>query len=180
MAELSFKNKYLFGFKISNETKVLSLYALGLFIFPFLITQQLILGTLVNALLIKSAIDYNSKKVLTLSIVPSLAVLSSGYVFGSLTYHVIYMLPFIWVGNLVIMVLMRKLFVESKKNYFTSGLIAAVAKTIFLFSIAFVLMTQALVPAVFLTAFGIIQFITAIVGLIVVFVTKTVSKKFFN
>ncbi|MFA6065522.1 MAG: hypothetical protein WCW44_00790 [archaeon] len=172
MAELAFENKYFFGFKVSNENKVLFLYLLGLFIFPFLITQQIILGTLVNALLIKSSIDYKSKKILVLSIIPSIAVFASGYVFGSLTYHVVYMLPFIWIGNLIIMLIMRKLFTESKKNYLLSAIIGSMAKTIFLFSIAFILMTQSLVPIVFLTAFGIVQLITAIFGAIIVYISR--------
>ncbi len=178
MAELEYKSNYLFGIKVSNETKVLFLYSLGLFIFPFLITQQLILGTLINAFLIKSSIDYKSKKVLFLSVVPSIAVLASGYVFGSLTYHVIYMLPFIWVGNLVLMLIMRKLFVNSGKNYLFSALIGAGTKSILLFGIAFVLMTYTLVPALFLTAFGIVQFVTAMAGAIVVYATRLVQSSF--
>jgi len=178
MAELEYKNNYLFGIKVSNETKVILLYSLGLFIFPFLITQQLILGTLINALLIKSSIDCKSKKVLLLSVVPSIAVLASGYVFGSLTYHVIYMLPFIWAGNLVLMIAMRKLFVESKQNYLLSALIGASAKTMLLFSIAFVLMTYSFVPAVFLTVFGIVQFVTATLGAMIVYATRIVQSSF--
>jgi len=176
MEQLINKSKYLFGLNFENENKLILLYALGLFIFPFIITQQLILGTLVNALLIKSSTETKSNKVLLLSIVPSVAVLASGYVFGALNSQMLYMLPFIWVGNLVLMLLMRNLFTQSKKNYFVSAIIGASAKTIFIFSVVVLLFTQSLVPVLFLTAFGVIQLITAIAGATIVYVARVVWK----
>lgn len=156
----------------SRETKELTALGLVIFIAPFFLTNQLILGTIVNALLIKSAIDYKTNKVFLISFLPSLAVIINGFLFLGLTSQMIYILPFIWLGNISIMYLTRALFKMRKLNYFTSALISSAVKTLILFSAAFILFNLNLVPVLFLTTFGIIQFFTAMSGAILIFLTK--------
>jgi hypothetical protein len=161
---------------ISETHKTILAYGLVLFIVPLLPLNQLIIGTLVNALLIRAALTLKTKKVFALTLVPSIAVFTGGVLFGSLTGHTLLMLPFIWIGNLVLMLLMRKLFLGKQIRFMTSALVAASTKTFTLFGVAILLFSQGLIPALFLTAFGIIQFITALAGALLVLFEKHVRK----
>ena len=167
-----FKNKNLFNnnffVNLKNNEKLFLFYSLALFIVPIFITNQLITGTIVNALLISSAFRNSTKRIMILCAIPSIAVLSIGVLFGSLTHFVLILMPFIWISNFIITFASKKLFLQKKMNYFISTFASAVAKTIFLFTSVSILFYFALVPQVFLTAFGIIQLITAISGAIIV------------
>lgn len=170
------KNVYFTNTIFSKENKELVLFALLVFTTPLIVTNQLIVGTIVNALLIKSAIDYKSKKVFLLSLVPSAAVILGGILFTNLTSQVLLVLPFIWLSNFSLMFLMRKIFVQKKVNYLIASVISASVKTILLFSFTFVLFSNALVPALFLTTFGLNQFLTAMSGAIIIFASKKLTK----
>jgi hypothetical protein len=170
------KNTYLFENIFSKENKELLLFALIIFTIPLIVTNQLIVGTIVNAFLIKSAIDYKSKKVFLLSLIPSIAVISGGIIFGNLSSAVLFVLPAIWLGNFSLMYLMRKIFVEKKVHFLISSILSASVKTILLFSFTFVLFSTSLVPALFLTTFGLIQFFTAVSGAVIIFASKKITK----
>ena len=171
------KNFNLYSFIFEKETGQIFSSALILFILPLLPLNQLVLGTVVNALLIKNAITCKTKKVFILSLVPSLAAVTGGILFGGLTAQLLLVIPFIWAGNFAIMLLMRKLYAISKKEFFYSALASATAKTALLFTSVLILFTQALVPLLFLTVFGLNQFITAACGAVLVFTASWVSKK---
>ena len=173
------KHQNLFGHENKNREKwELLLYCTFLFGVPFFFTQQLIVGTIVNALLIKASIDYKLKKVIFLCLLPSISVLAGGLIFGSLTPQLLWMLPFIWLGNFVIVLATRKLFVERKRNFFASTLAGATAKTPILFTAAFALLQFSLVPTVFLLAFGVMQFATAESGAVIVWSHKSLKLKY--
>ena len=89
------------------------------------------------------------------------------------------MLPFIWMGNFVLMYLMRKLVVENKKKYFVSTFVSSICKNCILFLSAFVLVYVGLVPIIFLTMFGLMQFVTALSGAVLVYLVKKLSKQNF-
>ncbi|HNV01596.1 MAG TPA: hypothetical protein PKK60_04175 [archaeon] len=170
------KNVYFSNTIFSKENKELLLFVLLVFTTPLIVTNQLIVGTIVNALLIKSAIDYKSKKVFLLSLIPSIAVILGGILFTNLTPQVLFVLPFIWLGNFSLMFLMRKIFVQNKVNYLISSIVSASVKTILLFSFTFILFSASLVPIVFLTTFGLNQFLTAMSGSIIIFASKKLTK----
>jgi len=153
---------------LSTENKTLFSYGLILFLIPLFPLHQLIIGTIVNALLIKSAISMKTKNVFFLALIPSIAVATGGLLFSGLTSAMIYMLPFIWAGNVVLMLFMRKMFMHKKRNYLLASLAGATAKTALLFTAAFVLLAYSFGPVLFLTAFGIIQFVTAIAGAVLI------------
>ena len=184
MPGIYFKEKNNYGLfftnKYAGEAKLMALYGLVLFLVPFLSANQLIVGTIVNALLIKSAISVKSKNVYLLSIVPSIAAFSAGFLFGSLTHQVILMLPFIWAGNALLMVITRKFFVNGKKEFFYSNLLAGTIKTAALFLPAIALFTLGLAPTIVLTAFGIMQFATAQAGGAVAIAWNYTVKKTFS
>ncbi len=170
------KNAFVFKELFGKENKELILLGLLLFSAPLIVTNQLVIGTIVNALLIKSAIDYKTNVVYLLALIPSIAVFASGILFGGLTQQILFVLPAIWLGNFLLMFLMRKIFVHKKANYFISVFCSAGAKTIIIFSIVFALFSFELVPIVFLTSFGLIQFLTAISGASLIFLSKKLTK----
>jgi hypothetical protein len=149
---------------------------LFLFIFPLLPLNQLIVGTIVNAILIKSALSINSKKVFLLSLIPSSAVFFGGVLFANLTFQIALMLPFIWMGNFVLMFLIKKWIVENRGEYFVSTFVSSICKNFVLFSAAFVLVYFGLVPVIFLTMFGLMQFITAMSGAVLVYFFKEIKE----
>ena len=147
--------------KTTDEYIRLGVYATLLLIVPIFLGHQLFVGIIVNALLIISALEHSIKKMAILCLLPSLAVISTSFLFGGLTPVLLLMLPFIWIGNFIIVVLSKRLFLSKGKNYFLSTTMATIAKTIFLFISVVILFTLGLVPTLFLTAFGIMQLITA-------------------
>ena len=162
------KNLFLSRFKTRKEFLSITTYSFFLLLFPVIIVNQLILGTIVNALLIKSSLSYSLKRIALLCFLPSISVLATGFLFGNLSAQLLLMIPFIWLGNFTITFVSRKLFVEKKKNYFTSTFLAGVGKTILLLTSTSILLFFILVPAIFLTMFGINQLITAVSGAIIV------------
>lgn len=172
----TYKEEFVFLSTFKQEHLELFLYALGFFTIPLLPLNQLLTGTIINALLIKSAMDYETKKVYLFSIIPSTAVFLGGVLFGTLTPQILYMLLFIWAGNAVLMFLIRNL--ETPKiNFSKKVFIAGATKSGLLFVCAFILYTQALVPELFLYMFGIIQFVTVSAGAGFVFAQKKLLPK---
>ncbi|MCX6803088.1 MAG: hypothetical protein NTY48_00795 [Candidatus Diapherotrites archaeon] len=174
------KSLFYYSSTFANETKLVLLYGVALFLIPFFSTNQLIVGTIVNALLIGSALKVKSKKVFFLSIIPSIAAFSAGILFGGLNSQLLLMLPLIWCGNALLMLVIRRLGARKlKKNYFYSLLGGTTTKAILLFSGAATLFNLGAVPFIFLTAFGIVQFVTAISGGLIVKATQIIHAKLF-
>lgn len=96
---------------------------------------------------------------------PSVSVLSRGLIFGPFTPALAWMLPFIWMGNLVMCWIFKKM-KEGKDGKEDIGgiLIAAIVKAGLLFLAALVLFNFNVVPKIFLTSFGLMQFVTALLG----------------
>ncbi len=136
------------------------------FIIPFSLGHpQWLVGTIVNTCLFLAAIFLPKKFFLPLIILPSLGVLSRGIIFGPFTSFLVYFLPFIWLGNLILILSFKK---PCKKfhhfNYFISIFIAAISKYLFLLAIANLYFKFHFVPAVFLQTMGISQLLTALAG----------------
>ncbi|MBI5126964.1 hypothetical protein HZA76_00720 [Candidatus Roizmanbacteria bacterium] len=129
------------------------------FIIPFFVSgPQILTGSLVNCFLFLSA-AYSSKRTSSAVIfLPSIAALLNGLVFGKFTPFLAYFLPFIWIGNFI-------LISTYKKNpTFVGMILSALLKSLFLFIFAFVFFKLSIVPQIFLTAMGLFQFFTAIFG----------------
>jgi len=123
---------------------------------------QWLVGAIVNTCLFLTAIFLPKKFVLPLIIFPSLGVLSRGIIFGPLTMFLVYFLPFIWLANLVLISVFKKLFLYL--NYFFSVFLAATAKFLFLFMVANIYFELSLAPKIFLQLMGINQLLTALAG----------------
>ncbi|MEK7664636.1 MAG: hypothetical protein AAB361_00675 [Patescibacteria group bacterium] len=118
------------------------IFSLSFFVPFFLGHPQWLVGTIVNACLFLTAIFLPKKFFLPLIIFPSLGVLARGLVFGPFTPFLIYFLPFIWLGNLVLILI-------------------SAANIYFKFHI---------VPQMFLQAMGQNQLLTALAGGIISFI----------
>lgn len=161
------------------------LYATISFSLPFLLGhEQLLVGAVVNCALVLAALNLKGARLLPVIILPSIGAYLAGLIFGAASTALLCMLPLIWVGN-AILVLCIKYFVlgdanpagfasadkalqsfvfDKKTNRIAALGIGATAKAAFLFIAAFALLSFSMVPAVFLTAMGIFQLMTAAMG----------------
>ncbi|MBU1126802.1 hypothetical protein KKF11_00445 [Patescibacteria group bacterium] len=148
------------------ETRVVfSGLALIAFAVPFSLgDSQFVTGTLVNAALIFSALALPKKFFVPMIVFPSLGVLSRGFLFGPLTPFLFYFLPFIWVGNLLLITAFKRTLAHFSFSFFHAVLIAGLLKFAFLAICAKIFFGFGIIPRLFLTAMGINQLITALLG----------------
>ena len=126
-------------------------------------------GMLVNAFLVLASLSMGARKVLPLAVLPSLGAIARGMLFGPFTFALVFMAPFIWAGNILLIFMVKWLFAERKMGYFISLGLGALAKAGMLFCFAFALLQFGLVPALFLEAMGIVQLVTALAGGVLAF-----------
>lgn len=154
-----------------NNSKVIALTFSFSFIFTLYILatilvtlvfshQQIIVGTIVNSLLFFTALNIEKKYHLPVAIFPSIVAVSQGLLFGKFTVFLLYFLPFIWLGNFILMITVQK-FSNRKILRF---IIASFSKATFLFLIANFYVFFKITPKMFLQAMGIFQLITALLG----------------
>jgi len=155
---MNFQNKYIFGY--NQQFVEMLIYSAVCFLVPFFFGHpQLVVGIVVNAALVLAALRLDTAKIVPVILTPSLGVLARGLIFGPYTIYLVYMIPFIWIGNALLVYLVKKF---NKKSI---GLgVGAVTKTAFLFGTAYVLVHLSVLPVIFLTAMGIMQLVTAIIG----------------
>lgn len=136
------------------------LYA-SAFLVPFLLGHpQLLVGSLVNMLLVLAALSMPRKQWLPFALLPSLGVIARGLIFGPFTALILFFVPFIWAGNLLLMWAM-----DSLRAPLLGRLgVGAALKAALLFAVAFGYVQFSVVPAAFLTAMGIVQVQTALIG----------------
>lgn len=61
---------------------------------------QLIIGTIANAALVTAAINLKGwAKILGVVTMPSISTILSGYILGTASVYMVYMIPAIWLGN---------------------------------------------------------------------------------
>lgn len=126
---------------------------------------QIVVGSVVNFALIFAAINVRGvHKMLPLIVLPSISALAYGVLFGPFTIFLIYMLPFIWIGNTTLVILFKYLYVSKRINYGITLIVVALIKAGFLFGCALLLVELAVVPEVFASAMGLIQLETAVIG----------------
>lgn len=83
--------------------------------------SQLIIGTIVNAALVTAAINLKDwAKILGVVTMPSISTILSGYVFGTASVYMVYMIPAIWLGNFAIIYSYKLLMLGKNKHYFFS------------------------------------------------------------
>ena len=122
--------------------------------------QQIIVGTVVNLMLLSGAVNLKRNEQIPLAIFPSILAVFQGLLFGKFTFFLLYFLPFIWISNLVYMTVFKK----TKGNGVYRLLISSFGKTAILFITAVLFTNIQLVPKIFLTAMGILQLVTSLLG----------------
>lgn len=147
------------------------------FSIPFLLGHpQWVVGIIVNASLILGATYIRGYKMLPLILLPSIGVITAGLIFGTYTIFLLYLVPFIWIANALYVYLYRNLSLR-KFNPLIALLYSSTAKSLFLFSVAFVLVSAGILPQLFLTAMGVLQIVTSIAGGIAALVVVESRKK---
>jgi len=160
------------------EFSILSAVAV---LIPLLLRHpQLLVGSVVNFVLIIAGINVKGwKKIIPLVVLPSVSALAGGYLFGPFTVFLMYFVPFIWIGNSILVLIFKWLYAVKRANYFVVLLIAAILKAGFLFGMAFLLVESSVVPSVFLKAMGMTQFLTALIGGSAVFPVNSLYRRYF-
>jgi hypothetical protein len=162
LLDLSNLNVGIYQSKTRALVEVTS-YSLVAFFFPFFFSQsQILLGTIVNCMLISGALYVKGKNLIPLIILPSLGALSRGFLFGPNTVYLIYMLPFIWIGNAILIFTIKFVHLKMKRQYVSGAVFGSVLKACFLFLSALLLYNLGVIPSVFLLTMGIIQAITSL------------------
>ncbi|MBU2441931.1 MAG: hypothetical protein KKA43_06375 [Nanoarchaeota archaeon] len=160
----------------------LVVYSVVAFFVPFLLSHpQLLVGTLVNASLVLAGLNLKNMKLLPVILLPSIAVLTRGAIFGPFTVFLLYMIPFIWIGNSLLVGSMKiniRTVNNISLNQWLRLLIGICAKTIFLALSAFILIKLNIIPELFMTTMGIMQVYTAVAGGVLALGIHHVKKKF--
>jgi len=168
-------------FKIENTYQIieLSIYSvISLFLPIFLGHPQYLIGSVVNTMLVLSALNLQTHKIWPAILLPSIGALLAGILFGPFTKFLLYFIPFIWIGNMIIVFGVKWFYLYKKMNYFIALCISSLLKAGFLFLAAVVLYKFSIIPIMFLTAMGLIQLTTALTGGTSAFIINKVRKVF--
>lgn len=148
-----------------REVVELAIYSVICFLVPFLLGHpQIVVGTVVNAALVLSALNLPKHKVLPAVLLPSLGVLSRGLIFGPFTHFLLITMPFIWLGNYVLILTIKYLYLAKRANKYLAICIAIVLKVAIIYLVAILLINSGVLPKIFATSMGLIQMYTAVLG----------------
>lgn len=160
------------------QTLAFGAIAIASFFVPFAFGHpQWLVGVVVNAMMFLSAIKLPKKYFIALAVLPSLGVLARGIVFGPLTSFLVYFLPFIWLGNLVLIFLFKTIVAGGEtRKWFLAVFVASFAKFALLFLTANLYFNFGFVPKLFLMTMGLDQLATALAGgVLAFFIHKTLK-----
>ncbi len=138
---------------------ILLTYACALFALPLVLSwPQIVIGSIVNFLLILAAFRYkDTKTILLLVTLPSIAAVVHGMLFGAASSFLVYMLPAIRIGNYLLVYV-----IQHDANHIKWILTWALAKSIFLAIVASLLIYSWILPAIFLKAMGLYQLLSVL------------------
>ena len=186
MTSISVPLNNLVNRKVYETSKVMDIIEFSILsavavLIPLLLRHpQLLVGSAVNFVLIMAGINVKGwKKIIPLVVLPGVSALAGGYLFGPFTVFLMYLVPFIWIGNSILVLIFKWLYAVKRANYFVVLPIAAILKAGFLFGMAFLLVESSVVPSVFLKAMGMTQFLTALIGGLAVFPVNLLYRRYF-
>ena len=144
--------------------------------------SQLIVGTIVNAALVVSAINLKGwAKILGVVTMPSISTILSGYVFGTASVYMVYMIPAIWIGNFALIYSYKFLMLGKNKHYFLAGIVGIIVIVAIIFALFNLINLFGVFPEKLVenlrNAMGMTQLITATLGVIAAFVIYKLEKK---
>ncbi len=160
-----------------RETTIVAALA---FLIPFALGgPQLVVGSLVNAALVYAALNVSSGRALPVVFMPSIAALARGVLFGALTPFLAIMLPFIWAGNALLVYSIKLMSSRNVPAWITLPCAAAVkAGWIFVFAALFVQLD--VLPSAMLSAMGLVQLATALIGAAIAVGATAIVDRFVN
>ena len=144
--------------------------------------SQLIIGTIVNATLVTAAINLKGwAKILGIVTMPSISTILSGYVFGTASVYMVYMIPAIWIGNFALIYSYKFLMLGKNKHYFLAGIVGIIVKVAIIFALFNLINLFGVFPEKLVTtlstAMGTTQLITATLGVILAFIIYKIEKR---
>lgn len=192
-----FLNKTIY--KFSEKVDIIQTIIIGLvaFLVPTFLAQliqavfgaqsviaansQIIVGSIVNTALVTAAINLKGwKKIVGVVTMPSISTILSGYVFGTASVYMSYMIPAIWLGNFALIYAYKFILLGKEKNYFLAGIVGIIAKVLIIFASFELLNVFKIFPEKLVnnlqTAMGMTQLITATIGVLISFIIYKVEK----
>jgi len=170
---LKIKSQQFIKTREMAEVLIISIAALMI---PFSLGHpQLLVGILVNATIVLAALNLKNWQILPILLLPSIGVVSRGLIFGPLSIFLVYMVPFIWLGNLILGYSIR-----GSKYKWLGLVIGAVLKMAFLYSIAVILIKLHVLPKPFAISMGMIQLYTALAGGVLALSINGIKNKIFK
>ncbi len=166
------------------ETAEYVILALIAVLVPLLLQHpQLLVGSAVNFVLIMAAINVKGwSKLISLIVLPSAAALLGTVLFGPFKVFLLYMLPFIWLGNAALIFTFKALYAEKKAGFAVTLPAAALLKAGVIFAFAMLLIKLTIIPpaaaAIFASGMGIVQLQTALLGGAAAFGADYLYKRF--
>lgn len=143
--------------------------------------SQLIVGSIVNAALIVTAINLKGWKILGVVTMPSISTILGGYVFKSASVYMVYMIPAIWLGNFALVYSYKAILLGKQKNYFLAGIVGIIIKVAIIFASFNILNLFGIFPeklvSTLQTNMGAVQAITATIGVVIAFVIYELEKR---
>ncbi len=174
---MEFINKKQTGFINENEWVEVGIYSSLALAIPLMIpSPQLITGPLVNAMLILSALHVRGLKSYIPAIIPSIIAYGLGMLLGSNTPFIIYLMPFIWLGNFALITIYKYSLPNTTGKWIKTMSISAVLKTITIFTGTLIIANHVHLPEQIYTVFGYMQIITALLGGFLAYIIKEVKK----
>ena len=143
--------------------------------------SQIIIGTIVNIALITAAINLKGwAKIIGVVTMPSIATILGGYVFGTASTYMVYMIPAIWLGNFALIYAYKFIMLGKNKNYFLAGFVGVIVKVAIIFAFFEILNAFGIFPEKLVStlqaAMSTTQLITAILGVIISFAIYKLEK----
>lgn len=160
-----FMDKVVYDTTNMERNISLVIYSVIGFFIPFMLQHpQFLVGSAVNMVLVLAAFHLKKWAVIPFCVLPTFGVLAAGILFGPFTTFLIYMMPVIWIGNWLLVAFVKKLYVDMGVNYLVSLSLSILVKTSLLFITAFMFVKMQILPVPFLTAMGVFQIYTALIG----------------
>lgn len=135
--------------------------------------SQFIVGSIVNILLITAAINVKGfKNIIGIVTMPSISTILSGYVFGTASTFMVYMIPAIWVGNFLLIYAYKFFMINKNMNVFLAGVIGVIFKVTVIFGFFELISLFGIFPSkvasMLQVAMGFNQLITASIAVVLV------------
>lgn len=144
--------------------------------------SQLIIGTIVNMALVTAAINLKGwTKILVVVTMPSISTILGGYVFGTASTYMVFMIPAIWIGNFALIYAYKFIMLGKNKHYFLAGVVGIIVKVAIIFAFFGILNAFRVFPERLVsnlqTAMSTTQLLTATLGVIISFIIYKLEKR---